>query len=221
MDYVNAGHPGPFWFRHGAQATRLESNLHMVGILPNALRIAAHSTGGRRSTVLVLRRRNGNLQRRRGSFRAGAPGSFSGCEPRDSSRVRSRTIRNCAWPAFGNRSRSADGLLVRGARISPARGGPAAGSASVPGSGRREPGCVPGNPKAGPATEKPAAINHNTFLSVKANRGGRRLRRRTLSRYPGPPAISRTFVTSSEAFVNPTRIFAFAPRPKEKQQPDS
>lgn len=34
MDYVNAGHPGPFWFRRGAEATRLESNLHMVGILP-------------------------------------------------------------------------------------------------------------------------------------------------------------------------------------------
>ncbi|MEQ9364221.1 MAG: PP2C family protein-serine/threonine phosphatase [Leptospirales bacterium] len=42
MDYVNAGHPGPFLYRRGDEAIRLQSNLHMVGILPtpfNSIRI--------------------------------------------------------------------------------------------------------------------------------------------------------------------------------------
>ncbi|MCR9142273.1 MAG: serine/threonine-protein phosphatase [bacterium] len=34
MDYVNAGHPGPFLYRRNSEAERLQSNLHMVGILP-------------------------------------------------------------------------------------------------------------------------------------------------------------------------------------------
>lgn len=34
MDYVNAGHPGPYLYQRNAEPKQLESNLHMVGILP-------------------------------------------------------------------------------------------------------------------------------------------------------------------------------------------